>query len=424
MWSKINYRCFMGLIKKKTSAPEKIEISEQHIKVRTIAFILLLVIGIGSLTYFLCKLFIKEPGWITIEIDDPEIKNEFILNYNIGQGDRSAADEYKSIASMYSREAMKAYRLFDIYREYSDVINLYHINNSPNEILEIDPILYRAFELMQKHGGRIHYLAPIHSTYRDLFSSQNEIEARLSDPNYNDEIHEYFEQVLSYTNNADMIDLKLLGDNKIMLHVSDEYMSFAEENGIEEYIDLSIYTNAFIVDHVADVMNSYGYILGNITSFDGYTRNLDTTGTRYSYNIFDRIDNDLYTAATLTYENATSFVLMRNYPMSAQDSMSYFGYSNGNYACKYVDPETGYYKSSVDDMIAYSGELGCAEIALKMSKVFIADSLDLNVINDLLGSYIYSIWADDNKIYYNDEKAELADIYKDDEISYESVPVK
>lgn len=414
----------MGLIKKKPSAPEKIEISEQHIKVRTIAFILLLVIGLGFLTYFICKLFIKEPGWITIEIDDPEIKNEFILNYNIGQGDRNAADEYKSISSMYSREAMKAYRLFDIYREYSEVINLCHINNSPNEMLEVDPILYRAFELMQKHGGRILYLAPIHSTYRDLISSQNEIEARLSDPYYNDEIRDYFGQVLSYTNNADMIDLKLMGDNKITLYVSDEYKSFAEENGIEEYIDLSVYTNAFIVDHIANAMNSYGYTLGNITSVDGYTRNLDTSGTKYSFNIFDRVDKDLYTAATLTYESATAFVFMRNYPMSAQDGMSYFGYSNGNYACKYIDPETGYYKSSVDNMVAYSGELGCAEIALKMSKVFIADSLDVDSVNELLKSNVYSIWADDNKVYYNDDKAVLADLYKDDEISYESVPVK
>ncbi len=414
----------MGLIKKKTSGPENIEISEQHIKVRTIAFILLLVLGLGSLTYFLCKLFIKEPGWITIEIDDPEIKNEFILNYNIGQGDRSAADEYKSISSMYSREAMKAYRLFDIYQEYSDVINLYHINNSPNEMLEVDPILYRAFELMQKHGGRILYLAPIHSTYRDLFASQNEVEARLSDPYYNDEIREYFEQVLSYTNNADMIDLKLLGDNKITLYISDEYISFAEANGIEEYLDLSIYTNAFIVDHVADVMNSYGYTMGAITSFDGYTRNLDISGTKYSFNIFDRIDKDLYTAAAMIYEKATSFVFMRNYPMSSQDGMNYFGYSNGNYACKYLDPETGCYKSSVENMVAYSDELGCAEIALKMSKVFIADSLDVDAVNNLLGSSIYFIWADNNKVYYNDDKVVLTDLYKDDGISYESIPLK
>lgn len=35
--------------------------------------------------------------------------------------------------------------------------------------------------------------------------------------------------------------------------------------------------NAFITDYVADVMIDNGYTLGSLTSYDGFTRNLDQT---------------------------------------------------------------------------------------------------------------------------------------------------
>ena len=64
----------------------------------------------------------------------------------------SAADEYKAVSTFYETELNRVYRLFDIYREYEGVVNLYTLNRHPGEALEVDAVLYEAFEQMEAAG--------------------------------------------------------------------------------------------------------------------------------------------------------------------------------------------------------------------------------------------------------------------------------
>lgn len=73
------------------------------------------------------------------------------------------------------------------------------------------------------------------------------------------------------------MNVELLGGNQVKLSVSDDYLAFAEKNFISDFIDFSWMKNAFITDYVADVMIDNGYTLGSLTSYDGFTRNLDQT---------------------------------------------------------------------------------------------------------------------------------------------------
>ena len=78
----------------------------------------------------------------------------------------------------------------------------------------------------------------------------------------------------------------MLGDNKVCLNVSDEYLAFLQENGVDSLIDFGWLKNAFVVDYLAEVMIARGYTLGAITSYDGYTRNFDSLNTEYAFNVF------------------------------------------------------------------------------------------------------------------------------------------
>lgn len=97
--------------------------------------------------------------------------------------------------------------------------------------------------------------------------------------------------------------------------------------------------NAFITDYVADVMIDNGYTLGSLTSYDGFTRNLDqtsaitklnagpdTSGTAeenadYSFNLYDRQGNIIYPAGVMHYDGAESIVSLHNYPMSDKENI-------------------------------------------------------------------------------------------------------
>ena len=410
------------MLKKKQQKPLELQVSDKNVKLRIIVVALLLAVGVGFIAYFINALITKEPGWYTIEASggSAEINNELIFNYYIGHGETSATDEYKKISALYTAEAERVFRLFDIYSGYEGVANLYHINRNPGQVLTVDPILYNAFALIEESGSRIPYMAPIYAEYRNLFNSQNEVEAATYDPYKNADAKAYLDEVAKYTRDPDMIRVELLGDNQIKLVIGEAYRNFLDAYEITEYLDFGWLTNAFIVDHVADVMISEGFTKGNITSYDGYTRNFDRSGERYAFNIFDRDGKDVYPAGIAQYQNSISVVFLRDFPMSTRDMMGFYRYSDGNYVTRYADPETGCYKSALHNLVCYSHDRGCAEVALAMAEVFVADVFDEGKIGQMQGESIYSIWCLDRTVYYNDKNILVTELYSDDKVSYKA----
>ena len=80
------------------------------------------------------------------------------------------------------------------------------------------------------------------------------------DPRLSEEVAAEYAEIATYANNPEMVDIKLLGDNKIQLYVSEEYLTYAEENYITDYIDfhyhqiqnLQYSLNIYYADYKAD----------------------------------------------------------------------------------------------------------------------------------------------------------------------------
>lgn len=410
----------MSLFKKKKNELLEVEVSEKHVGLRIAALIILVVIGIGCLAYALISVLTVEKGWTTIEVDSGNmaINEELIFNYDIGRGEESPTNEWKKITSAYSEAANKAYRIFDLYQSYDDTVNMYTVNRSVGKELTVSSALYRAFELAQGYGNRYIYLAPIYSLYSDLCFSESDPEAAENDPYKNEDSAEYVGMIAGFAADPSAVDVKLLGNNKLMLAVSDEYKKVIEEWGIENVVDFSYLTNAFIVDYIADALMAKGYTKGNITSYDGYIRNMDSSGEIYAINIFDRVGTEVYTAATVKYSGATSIVSMRNYPLNSKESFYYYSYSSGEMAHRYTDIKTGKYVSSTDEMISYSHTKSCAEVAIQMSDVFIASEYDRAAVQSMCTDGVFSVWTEESTVFYNDKKLLVDDLFKSDERSY------
>ena len=416
----------MGLFKKKKDELLEIPVSEKNVKLKIIALIVLLVIGLGSIAYAIYSFVTEEPGWRRIDITggNSMIKEELIFNYNLGQGEQSATTEFKQVSAIYTKSINHAYELFDIYQEYAGKVNLCTLNKTPDMAHKVDPALYKAFELVEQSNNRAIYLAPMYAEYRNLFFSDNDIVAGEQDPNISETADEYARKVASFASDPEAVQVELLQNNSVKLKVSDEYRRFANEYGIEYFIDFSWLTNAFIIDYVADQLISSGYTFGNITSYDGYIRNLDSSGVEYAFNVFDREGANVYSAATAMYSGATAIVTMRDYPMSSNESVLYYSYNDGNYAHRYTDIASGRYKSSLDTITSYSHTENCAQTALSLSEVFIADKFDYEKINKMQQSGIYSVWSTDRVVHYNDSSLIIGNLYTDDDIKYSAVLVE
>ena len=399
---------------------QKIELQDKNNKGKLALVILLLVIGVVSIGYGLISLLSTEKGWREIKANNTEDMNcssDFVFMYKIGAGETSPTVENKALTNFYSDATVNAYKIFTSDEGFDEIDNIYTMNQNPNVELEVDEALYEAFELLQEYGNRYIYLGPVYAQYDDIFFSTDESEISSYDPYTSEEVAAYYAEVITYAQNPEMVDVKLLGNNKVMLFVSEEYLKYAEENSISRFIDLFWMKNAFVTDYLADAIAEKGYTLGTISSQDGFSRNLDDSGWKYSYKIYDK-GNELYQAGIVTYSGAQSSVYLRNFMLSEEDSTHYYELKNGEVRTSYLDIKDGMCKSAVNTLVSYSKEKSCAEVLLSIVPVYIAEALDEQALIDLTTEDVYSIYCKDSVIYYNDSEIAISDMYDHYNVSY------
>lgn len=404
---------------------KRIELEEKFPKGRLVLTVALILIGACALGYALVSFLTAEEGWTTIEASSSEINcaDEFIFQYYLGAGEMSATAENKAISTLYTEAARTAYQLFHTSQGFDGVHNLYYINQHPNEEIAVDEVLYNAFAAIEAHDNRAIYLAPVYVQYSNLFGCNDDVETVNFDPYQNEEIADYFAEIISFAGDRNAINIQLLGNHRMKLCVSDAYMDYASEVGFSEYIDFYWMKNAFVVDYIADTMRENGFVRGSISSYDGFVRNLDdVSGTEYAFNLFDREGTSVYQAGVMRYDHAMSIVYLRNYPInSSLDWQHYYEFQNGELRTTYVDVADGYCKSAVNNLVSYSYNSSCAEVLLQVMPVYINDHFETERLTRLAQGGVYSIYCEEHQIRYNESDLVLTDLYDENNVQYTAV---
>lgn len=400
-----------------------LELSNKNLKARTIAFIMLAALALTAFGYGLSSLLSTEKGWREIEANSTSELNcatEFVFMYNLGASGQSATAENKAITLVYTDAVVDGYQLFTNDEGYAGVNNVYYINQHPNEEIVVHEALYKAFSTIEEYGDRSIYLAPVYTQYDDIFYAGNDFETVDYDPYQNEEVAAYYQEVASYANNVEAINVELLGDNTIRLNVSEEYLAYADEKYITSFIDFAWMKNAFVTDYLADYMISKGYTLGTISSYDGFSRSLDNSDNSYSFNIYDKVADSVYGAGILQYKGAQSIVFLHDYPINSMDANRFYTMKNGEIRSFYLDVLDGKCKSSINNLVSYSDTHSCAEILMQMIPVYITDTFEKERLSELQEKDIYSIFCDEYKIYHNDKNIGFAQLYNRDGIKYKA----
>ncbi len=413
----------MADTKKRRNKNEKTEIklSNKHMNRRLLLFILLLAAGFTAFGFALNALLSTEEGWKEIEANattDINCASDFVFLYNLGAGDVSATVENKAITLVYTEAVEHAYKMFTNDQGYADVNNIYYLNQHPNEEVVVEDTLYQAFELLEQYENRHLYLGPVYVMYDDMFYAGDEFETKDFDPYVNEEVATYYSEIAAFARNSEAVELLLLGDNKVKLFVSEEYLAYANENGITSFIDFFWMKNAFITDYLAECMMEKGYTLGSISSFDGFSRNLDESDIAYSFNIYDRLENTIYPAGVMQYSGTQSIVYLRDYVMNELDVRHYRAMENGETRNSYLDMQNGKCKAVIDSLVSYSETKGCAEVLLNVAPIYIAEEFDEAAVDTLTESSIYSIYCMDTEIRYNDGDVKITDLFEQDGVKY------
>ncbi len=391
---------------------QRIELSEGSTTKRIIAAALLLAIGLGFLGYALFQGLSRKPGWTQIEPMSPSAESvsfDLTLLYDLGASGRSPTAEYRELSALYTELCAKAFRIFHAQYGYEDVYNPYYLNRHPGEPVTVEPALYSALEKNVTAQSRILFAAPYYREYSNLFQDTEDASAALVDPYKSEEIAEYFQELSVFTSDPEHVRLELLGNNTVRLVVSQEYLSYASQNGIESFIDFYWMRNAFAVDYIAQEMTAWGYGYGAISSYDGFVRNFDSRNTGYSYDLYGMLDNQAYNAARLDYNGSVSLVFLRSFRINDRDDM-YYSYQDGEKRHPYVDPADGFCKNASESIALYSPEGSCADVLLTALPVYIQENLDADQLAQL-ESGMYYVCLDGDRIVYNDPALELRNVH-------------
>lgn len=382
----------------------RLELDTSNVKLRWILAAAFIVIAIAAFGFGLNSILKTEPGWQSVKAssDQPNSGAEFVLMYDFTDLGAGASQVNKALETKYSEVCTDAFAIFspDISKEGLGNVN--YVNASPNQEIEVDPTLYAAFQLLERYGNRNIFLAPVYAEYNRIFHSESDPEAMRNDPAKNPEVKAYIDEIVSYTSDEEMISLDLLGDNWIRLNVAQEYLDYAEENGIEEFIDFGWMRNAFVIDYMAQQLTEAGFTNGYLASLDGFTRNLMETDETFHMNLFHLEGKDITVPAALEYTGRTSLVFLRSFPLEELDRWSTYVYEDGSIVTAMIDPADGVSKSSLTDMVSYSKTYDCTEVMLNMIPAFLADSFDVNTVNSLTDEDIHSVWFDQSNLCHTD----------------------
>ncbi|MGM9607628.1 MAG: hypothetical protein ACI3XJ_09015 [Oscillospiraceae bacterium] len=401
----------------------KVRLNEKYTKVRLALVVLLVLVAAAAFGYGVYSLLQQEPGWVEIEANSGSgvtCADEFVFLYELGAGELSATAEKKALTLLYTQAAEQACQIFNSDTLFEGVHNVYTLNRHPNEVLDVDEALYDAFSLLQSYENRNLYLAPVYARYENLFSCTDDVQAEEYDPYRSSDAAAEYQELAAYAADPSQVDVQLLGGGKVRLFVSEEYLAYAEENGITEFIDFFWMKNAFLLDYIADRLIENGYTHGTLSSYDGFSRNLDDRDVTYSLNLYDRVGQAVYEAAVLEYSGARSFVSLRDHKMTQLDSRHYYEYANGETRSSYVDIQDARCRSAVPDLTAYSAEMGCARLLLEVSPLYIVDDLDGEALNALCQRGVFSVYCKDRTVCYNDTALNLSQFYDRDGVRYTS----
>lgn len=400
---------------------QRVEVTDKYRKLKWVMVAVFLALGVTLIAFGVREYFNQEPGWQVVQItsaEDTSCSGEFVFSYLFGAGELPANQEVNQVSTLYTETAVHAYRLFHEEECFEGVYNPGYLNTHIGETVTVEEPLYRAFSLLEQSGTRALYLAPVYNEYRAMFSCDLDDRAALYDPDRDAEQAEYISALMGFVSSQDAVKLELLGENRVRLLVSEEYRSFAEKWEITGFIDFFWMKNAFIADYLAEQMTENGFTNGTISSYDGFSRNLDTTDRSYRLNLFDMQENTVYQAAVMEYQNLSAMVTLRAFPVHTMDTVHYYVWQDGNVSHCYISPETGKNAASVNALTGYSGDRTCAQVLMELMPVYLADTLDTDKLDALSQTGIQTVYFDGGKLLSTDDTVTFMDFYNDDVVTY------
>ena len=382
---------------------------------------MLAAVGIFALFWAVNGLLTKEPGWTEIEAggtDEPTCAGDFVLYYNAGADGSSATEQIRNLTKLYTDVSVQAEKLFSVSTNDEEIHGVGLLNSNVNKPVVLDREAYEALAMLQKAKSREIFLAPVYEQYTTLFFCTTDEEAETLDPTVNEQQREIIAEMVAFTSDPNHIEILLEEGNRATLHVSDEYLAYARENGIQSFVDLFWMKNAFAADYMAEKLSAEGYRDGYLSCGEGFTRSLGGKDVLLNSTVYDRVGKDIYKAAALQMGAVKSVVVFHDYPSGKNNDRLYYQYADGRMVTPYISVSDGLCRASVSNLTVCSAGESCAAAMLAAKNAYFSKDFPAQKLQKKLGDRYSFAYAKDGTVYLSSSEINVENLLNDGAISY------
>lgn len=263
---------------------EEIEVSGKHIKLRVVAFVLALIVGITAFGVGIRQIANREPGYyeITAVRDEtaPLYSNGISLYCYFGGESSAIKEKLQASEALYSEALGRIYRLLDPRETYDGYVNLATLNQHPGETMALPEELFFALtDALERTEGQAYSV--LNGAMRDLWQELLYLEEpETFDPLCNEEQRARFQAVFDALTVPDAIRLQVVdaAAHTVRLEVSDALAAVLEKYEVEgPLLDLGSLREAYILQYVRDRLVAAGFLRGYLKTQRGLSLMLPET---------------------------------------------------------------------------------------------------------------------------------------------------
>lgn len=326
---------------------DRIQVSEKHVGLRVVFFVVAVVVAVGAFSYGISALGAKRSGYHLIEAsadsDAPFYNKEITFGYYLEGSSGAIKKATNELVGVYTPILAASYKQLDSSMEYAGAVSIGALNRHLGEEVGVSAELYAvlkdAYARTLENLNFNMFAGALYSEWKSVLILDDPVGF---DPLTNEDMAARFADIAAQVSNLDNFSLEFLDDEKhlVRFSVSDEYAAFCRDMEIEAgALDLNLLTNAYRLEMIASALEDLGFTDGYLLSQDGLAVTL--SGCRQqSYALYGKEDGSIVERGSFVVEGRSSKAFMAAFPLGSY-SGSYYSVVDGRLRHLFFDTSTG-----------------------------------------------------------------------------------
>lgn len=306
---------------------EQYTVSTSHVGLRTVAFVLAVVLAVSAFGFGISRIGRKNPGYYEIEAPASEeasfYRNGFTLLYYFEGSSDAIKAEMNTLKDLYSTTLMRSYKLLDSINTYDGYVNLATLNQSAGEPVQVSDELFAILEDAERRTreGKVFSLfaGAMYAEWNSILSLDDISEF---DPANHEEMGARITALARKTGDLSHFTLSMdPANHTVSFGVSEEYRHFLEENEYDSHIlSTNVLTDAYRLEMIRNALEQRGFCNGYLYTDSGLTLSLSGHGEG-SYAVYARENGQIVQCAAVDAGANSANSFLRVFPMLEEETM-------------------------------------------------------------------------------------------------------